>query len=68
MLCLLCRLSRMLSVLNLPFMPSVIMLGVVMVSVVALDLLNENVLAVADLANILNFLVGEKITFFVGHG
>ncbi len=44
-------------------MPSVIMLGVVMVSVVALDLLNENVLAVADLANILNFLVGKKISF-----
>jgi hypothetical protein len=39
------------------------MLGVVMVSVVALDLLNENVLAVADLANILNFLLGKKITF-----
>jgi hypothetical protein len=39
------------------------MLGIVMVIVVALDLLNENVLAVADLANILNFLLGKKITF-----
>ncbi len=53
----------MLSVLDFPFMLSVIMLGIVMVIVVALDLLNENVLAVADLANILNFLLGKKITF-----